>query len=425
MCKADDDENNDEAKAMNQQTPSTPSAPPVPLNGTMGEDKNSSPSDSDSAVTERVLSVVRDTEDGDTVSPTSATTTTTRRTKRDRDGTYSLRVDQSKMQHFRQNTTIKKVTATTKKKVASKALLRHGQDAPTGGMEALLPSFIGLSVLVFAVMAQMGFRGRATVAGIDLGTTNSVICIQAPSKAVGEITCVVDPTGGGSPIVPSVVSFLEPHERRVGPSSKIPSKLDPHPSHVVVGYQARQRIESHPHRTFYNAKRVLGRPSSDEAVRELAREVEFTILGGKQSDDGGDDSNHPYDDVYFRVKEDDDDNDDVRIPPQQVGSYIVHHLMQITKDFLGHGNVNSAVLAVPAKFDALQRQRTMEAFRDAGVKVARVLEEPTAAALAYGLHKKEGVEKILVYDFVSVCDVFERGMHKAVEISLCMYRMVY
>ena len=80
---------------------------------------------------------------------------------------------------------------------------------------------------------------------------------------------------------------------------------------------------------------------------------------------------------------------------------VVHHLIQITKTFLGHENVKSAVLAVPAKFDTLQRQRTMEAFKYAGVKVARVLEEPAAAALAYGLHKKEGVEKILVYDFVS------------------------
>jgi molecular chaperone DnaK len=77
----------------------------------------------------------------------------------------------------------------------------------------------------------------------------------------------------------------------------------------------------------------------------------------------------------------------------------VHHLMEITKKFLGHENVQSAVLAVPAKFNTLQRQRTMEAFKNAGVKIARVLEEPTAAALAYGLHKKEGVEKILVYDF--------------------------
>mmetsp|Transcript_7169 Transcript_7169/g.8205 ORF Transcript_7169/g.8205 Transcript_7169/m.8205 type:complete len:300 (+) Transcript_7169:229-1128(+) len=73
--------------------------------------------------------------------------------------------------------------------------------------------------------------------------------------------------------------------------------------------------------------------------------------------------------------------------------------MRLAREFLGHDNIKSAVLAVPAKFNAHQRRRTFEAFQLAGVSVARVLDEPTAAALAYGLHKKEGVEKILVYDF--------------------------
>jgi len=113
----------------------------------------------------------------------------------------------------------------------------------------------------------------------------------------------------------------------------------------------------------------------------LKQEVEFTIMNDDTSGE-----------VAFQV-------DDHIISPRQVGSYIVNHLVQITKEFLGHDNVKSAVLAVPAKFDALQRQRTMEAFKEAGLNIARVLEEPAAAALAYGLHKKDGVEKILVYDF--------------------------
>jgi hypothetical protein len=300
-----------------------------------------------------------------------------RRNKRDRIGTYTL--EEQQQTRSTTSTTTKKKRKSTK----SKALQRHGKDAPSGGMEALIPSFIGLGVLVFAVMAQRGFRGRASVAGIDLGTTNSVICIQAPSKSVGAIDCVPDPDTG-SPIIPSVVAFLEPHERKVGPSSKTPSKLTPHPSYVMVGHRAKQRIDSHPHHTLYNAKRVLGRPSSDEAVKMLQNEVEFKITTTNESDE-----------VVFQV------DDDVVIPPHQVGSYVVNHLMQLAKDFLGHDNVHSAVLAVPAKFDPLQRQRTMEAFKNAGITVARVLEEPTAAALAYGLHKKEGVEKILVYDFVS------------------------
>jgi len=267
-----------------------------------------------------------------------------------------------------------------KKAKQSKSLLRHGKDAPSGGIEALIPSLIGVAVLVVSVMAQKGFRGRASVAGIDLGTTNSVICVQAPSKAVGTINCIPDPSTG-SPIIPSVVSFLEPRERKVGPSSKLSSKLVPHPSYVVVGQTAKQRIDSHPHRTLFHAKRVLGRPLSDKAVQELKQEVEFTMVEDEETSE-----------ITFQV-------DDMRISPRQVGSYVVHHLIQITKEFLGHENVQSAVLAVPAKFDALQRQRTMEAFKEAGVNIARVLEEPAAAALAYGLHKKDGVEKILVYDF--------------------------
>lgn len=166
----------------------------------------------------------------------------------------------------------------------------------------------------------------------------------------------------------------------MGPSSKTKSDLIPHPSHVVVGKRAKQRIDSHPSHTLYNAKRVLGRAASDPSIDILKKEVEFQVTGSEEGE------------AAFQV-------DDLLISPRQVGSYVVFHLMQIAKTFLGHDNLKSAVLAVPAKFDSLQRQRTMEAFQHAGVKIARVLEEPAAAALAYGLHKKEGVEKILVYDF--------------------------
>jgi molecular chaperone DnaK (HSP70) len=78
---------------------------------------------------------------------------------------------------------------------------------------------------------------------------------------------------------------------------------------------------------------------------------------------------------------------------------VVHHLSQITQQFLGHDNVKAAVICVPAKFNPKQRQKTYEAFQQAGITVARLVEEPTAAALAYGLHRKEGVDYILVYDF--------------------------
>ena len=312
-----------------------------------------------------------------------------RREKRDKDGEYILLSDAG----LDSGPPKKK-----KKKKVSKALQKHGKDNPSGGLEALVPSLIGVGVLVMAVMAQRGFRGRASVAGIDLGTTNSVICIQRLSKGVGVIDCVEDPLTG-SPIVPSVVSVYDLHreagEIKVGPSSKTKTLLDPHPSRVVVGHAAKKRIDTHPHQTLYNAKRVLGRPYGDTAVEELRREVEFRVEQEQVRDDDDDTrENLPLESV-FRV------DSTVALSPQQVGGYVVNFLVGITRDFLGHDNVKSAVLAVPAKFDAHQRRRTFEAFQLAGLKVARVLEEPTAAALAYGLHKKEGVEKILVYDFVS------------------------
>lgn len=265
----------------------------------------------------------------------------------------------------------------------SRALAKHGQDGPSGGIMALLPSAVGLAVLGFGLMAKMGFRGRASVAGIDLGTTNSVICVQAPAKGVGTIDCIPDPATG-SPIIPSVVSFLDLTERPVGPSSKTISPLYPHPSAVVVGQTAKRRIDSHPHQTLYNAKRVLGRRADDPAVSALAAEVEFSVTPAR-NDPG----------AAFHVGH----YADSPISPVQVGGYVVHHLMQIAQTFLGHDNVKSAVICVPAKFDARQRQLTAEAFKLAGISVARVVEEPTAAALAYGLHRKAGVDYILVYDF--------------------------
>ena len=206
---------------------------------------------------------------------------------------------------------------------------------------------------------------------------------------VGEIECIPDPNSL-SPIIPSVVSFLELSERPVGQKSKVASNLEPHPSHVVVGSEAKRRIDTHPHHTLFNAKRVLGRAHTHEAITELRNEVEFDIV-----------PNHDDDGVLFRIPHQESKHTStvISMKPQQVGSYVVNYLIQITKDYLGHDNVKSAVIAVPAKFNALQRQATVEAFRDAGVTVTRILEEPTAAALAYGLHKKESVEYILVYDF--------------------------
>jgi hypothetical protein len=332
-----------------------------------------------------------------------------RRGKRDKDGEFTSIVAISSDNDTTTTTTTTKTTITAKKKKrqsSSKALKKHGKDNPSGGLESLVPSLIGVVVLVVTAMAQRGFRGRASVAGIDLGTTNSVICVQRLSKGVGVIDCISDPLTG-SPIIPSVVSVYdlqkESKEIKVGPSSKTKTLLEPHPSQIAVGQTAKRRIDTHPHQTFFHAKRVLGRPYDDEAVNKLRQEVEFIVEKEKDQyrieGDNNDDKTRllPPLESVFRA-----DHSNVALSPQQVGGYVVNYLMVLAREFLGHDNVKSAVLAVPAKFDAHQRRRTFEAFQLAGVSVARVLEEPTAAALAYGLHKKEGVEKILVYDFVSV-----------------------
>eukprot|EP00550_Attheya_septentrionalis_P002165 CAMPEP_0198293192 /NCGR_PEP_ID=MMETSP1449-20131203/16036_1 /TAXON_ID=420275 /ORGANISM="Attheya septentrionalis, Strain CCMP2084" /LENGTH=588 /DNA_ID=CAMNT_0043992703 /DNA_START=235 /DNA_END=1998 /DNA_ORIENTATION=+ len=340
--------------------------------------------------------------------PASASVTTVRkrRGKRMKQGTFVApsQSTQQQEEHY------EKPRKTTKKKKSNSAK-RHQNDQKSGGLDALLPSLAGVTVLIFILMGHMGFRGRVSVAGIDLGTTNSVICIQALSKTVGEIECIKDPFNG-SPIIPSVVSFLEQSSDSSSSSHSRKKKekqlLDPDPSHVVVGQAAKLRIDSHPHHTLYHAKRVLGRPFADVAVEELRHEVEFDVMAPPESSPDNmmneETALSSSDSVLFRVpfrsaEGTQNDENMLTLLPQKVGSYIVNHLMQLAHAHLGHDNVKSAVICIPAKFNAEQRAATVEAFRNAGVSVARILEEPTAAALAYGLDKKENINFILVYDF--------------------------
>mmetsp|Transcript_5970 Transcript_5970/g.8781 ORF Transcript_5970/g.8781 Transcript_5970/m.8781 type:complete len:622 (-) Transcript_5970:88-1953(-) len=312
-------------------------------------------------------------------------------------------------------------TAPTKKisRVKSSLSKKHAEDGKSGGIESLLPSIGIVVVLGFAIVAKMGWRGRASVAGIDLGTTNSVICVQQQSDGkgegygVGHIECIPDPYNN-SPIIPSIVSFQDPHNIYVKKDKKYSGEtgdnLNPHPAFVTVGAAAKPRIDSHPHHTVYHAKRVLGSSFDDQAIQELLNEVEFEIVKNSTS-------SAPAFRVPFHNKDtkNGQSTESMSIPPFQVGSYVVNHLIQITRDFLGHDNVQSAVIAVPAEFNPNQIQDTILAFRGAGIKVTRILKEPEAAALAYGLQKKSNVEYILVYDFgggtldVSLLQVFEGG----------------
>jgi len=306
------------------------------------------------------------------------------------------------------------------KRLQSKSHQKHKDDEPSGGIEAIIPSLLIVIVLGCGFAAKMGFRGRANIAGIDLGTTNSVVCVQqqADGPNLGKIECIPDPLTN-SPIIPSVISILDHHHHH--PYSKKKKKdettrsfhLDPHPSRVVVGSAAQRRINTHPQHTIYHAKRVLGRLCNDDAVDELGHEVEFQVSCNStdtshQSEEEIDETRLAgHGDIIFQIPTSSSSTNHHHHPnhpllsmqPHQVGSYIINHLMEITQSFLKHDSVQSAVIAVPAKFDRYQRAATIRAFRNAGVSVARVMDEPVAAALAYGLQKKDGVNYIMVYDF--------------------------
>ena len=240
-------------------------------------------------------------------------------------------------------------------------------------------------VIGCAYAAIKGWRGRISVAGIDLGTTNSVICIQALSRSVGEIDCISDPYSG-SPLIPSVVSFEEFNTNDL-------NELKP-----IVGRAASERMNAHARSTVSLAKRFLGRSFGDDVVRDQALEVEFEVVEDTEgislveefAEKGG---------IAFRIQPPHSNVEPKLFSPEMIGSYVVKHLINLTNNFLGYENIKSAVIAVPAKFTMLQRQATAQAFKLAGIKVARVLEEPVAAALAYGLHRKPDVDHILVYDF--------------------------
>jgi molecular chaperone DnaK (HSP70) len=319
-----------------------------------------------------------------------------RRQKRERQKVWS-----ATHANFPSPTSLKRIV---KKKQKSKMASKHSEDSKSGGLDALIPSAIGVVVLIFVIMAKMGFRGRATVAGIDLGTTNSVVCVQAPSKGVGEIVCIPDPATG-SPVIPSVVSFLDHHHLRSFRLTKEEKEqnwptLMPHPVDVVVGQAAKDRIDSHPHHSVYHAKRIIGREYEHESVNSLKGEVDFEIV----SQSGLAAIRFPYhtppsSDSAIADSIQDASTTTAVLSPSGIGAYIISHLKNITRNYLKHDNIKSVVIAIPAKFEPPQRDATVRAYQLAGLKVARILEEPTAAALAYGLHKRDDVHHVLVYDF--------------------------
>jgi molecular chaperone DnaK len=189
------------------------------------------------------------------------------------------------------------------------------------------------------------------IIGIDLGTTNSCVSVMEGNEPV------VIPNSEGKRTTPSIVAFVENGERKVGDPAK------------------RQAI-TNPAKTIYSIKRFMGH-TFDEVSKELTR-VPYKIVKG--------DNNTP------RVQ-----IDDRKYTPQEISAIILQKMKKTAEDYLGH-EVTDAVITVPAYFNDSQRQATKEAGEIAGLKVKRIINEPTAAALAYGLDKRGKEMKIVVFD---------------------------
>ena len=190
------------------------------------------------------------------------------------------------------------------------------------------------------------------IIGIDLGTTNSVVAVMEG----GEPVVITNPEG--SRLTPSVVAFTKTGER-------------------LVGQVAKRQAVTNPENTVFSIKRFMGR-RFDEVTEEM-KMVPYTVVAAAN---GGD----------VRVKIGDED-----YAPPQISGMILQKLKQAAEEYLGQA-VTKAVITVPAYFNDAQRQATKEAGKIAGLEVMRIVNEPTAAALAYGLDKKKD-ETIAVYDF--------------------------
>ena len=190
------------------------------------------------------------------------------------------------------------------------------------------------------------------VIGIDLGTTNSCVAVMDGDKPK------VIENSEGARTTPSVVAFTEDGER-------------------LIGQTARRQAVTNPEHTYYAVKRLIGRPFSDPAVKKDAKLVPYKIVKGKNGDAF----------VQGRDKE---------LSPSEISAMTLTKMKETAEDYLGTP-VTQAVITVPAYFNDAQRQATKDAGKIAGLEVLRIINEPTAAALAYGLDKDDG-KTIVVYD---------------------------
>src|SRR4051794_33658638 len=216
------------------------------------------------------------------------------------------------------------------------------------------------------------------IIGIDLGTTNSCVAVMEGS------TARVIENAEGDRTTPSIVAFTKDNE-------------------VLVGAPAKRQAVTNPKNTFYAVKRLIGRKFTDAEVQKDIGLVPYKIIA------------HDNGDAWLETA------DGKKLSSQEVSAKILMKMKKTAEDYLGEP-VTEAVITVPAYFNDSQRQATKDAGRIAGLDVKRIINEPTAAALAYGIDKKGGDRKIAVYDLgggtfdISIIEIAEVDGEKQFEV---------
>ncbi|SES88710.1 molecular chaperone DnaK [Nitrosomonas marina] len=214
----------------------------------------------------------------------------------------------------------------------------------------------------------------AKIIGIDLGTTNSCVAIMESGKPK------VIENSEGTRTTPSIVAYTEDNE-------------------ILVGASAKRQAVTNPKNTLFAVKRLIGRRFDEKMVQKDIKMVPYKIIKASNND------------AWVEVR-------DKKIAPPEVSAQVLKKMKKTAEDYLGEP-VTEAVITVPAYFNDSQRQATKDAGKIAGLEVKRIINEPTAAALAFGLDKKEGDRKIAVYDLgggtfdISIIEIAEvEGEHQ-------------
>ncbi len=220
--------------------------------------------------------------------------------------------------------------------------------------------------------------GNSAIIGIDLGTTNSCLCVMES----GSVKVIENAEGGRT--TPSIVAYTKDDD-------------------VLVGVPAKRQAVTNPENTLFAIKRLIGRRFDDKIVQKDAKMVPFEIV---KADNG---------DAWVSVI------NNKKLAPPQVSAQVLMKMKKAAEDYLGY-EVSEAVITVPAYFNDSQRQATKDAGKIAGLNVKRIINEPTAAALAYGIDKVKGDRKVAVYDLgggtfdISIIEIAEVDGEKQFEV---------